>query len=66
MRKEDKKVRWLRIGMGKIIQSKKSPVFSILTPKILFAVLLFLLTQRPKKHDSQYYNNAFMNCTDVE
>lgn len=64
MRKEDKKVRWLRIGMGKIIQSKKSPY--ALIPKILFAILLFLLTQRPKKHDSQYYNNAFMNCTDVE
>lgn len=65
MRKGDKKVTWLRIGMGKIIQSKKSP-YALLTPKILIAVLLFLLTQRPIKHDSQYYNNAFMNCTDVE
>lgn len=33
--------------MGEIIQSKKFP-YALLTPKILFAILPFLLTQRPK------------------
>lgn len=43
-KKGGEKVRQLRIGMGEIIQSKKCP-YALLMPKILFAILLFLLAQ---------------------